>query len=269
MRIRTEEDLTRLFLSQGADLMLEKQYSQAEQCFQAALQINAENHTALAAYGLCLFKQAALGEAQFRHCVTPLTDAYYLTDENNLAEMIASAIAIAHGALGQYRDGIVWARRACEHGSSDFKNWQILADLLCSAKDFKKAVDAGEKSLKLKPANSETLFILGQSYFSLQELDKSRRALEQAIALDPKNWVYQYTLADTMLAQGFTNAATVRIMAAATLVRKPTFVELAAILELANRLEKKGQSSTIDHLITILESRNSGLKIRRMEIKVT
>jgi tetratricopeptide (TPR) repeat protein len=120
------------------------------------------------------------------------------------------------------------------------KNADLLVQLGNTAYDveeWKKAVDAYEKALKLRDADPNVLTDLGVAYRNLGNVDKALAMFTQASARDPNHWPAQFNLA---IVYGIDKADTKKALEILTRLKKQ-HPEIPALDRLATDLEQRAK----------------------------
>jgi tetratricopeptide (TPR) repeat protein len=120
------------------------------------------------------------------------------------------------------------------------KNADLLVQLGNTAYDveeWKKAVDAYERALKLRDADPNVLTDLGVAYRNLGNVDKALAMFTQASARDPNHWPAQFNLA---IVYGIDKGETKKALEILTKVKKE-HPEIPALDRLASELEQRAK----------------------------
>jgi tetratricopeptide (TPR) repeat protein len=120
------------------------------------------------------------------------------------------------------------------------KNADLLVQLGNTAydvEDWKKAVDAYERALKLRDADPNVLTDLGVAYRNLGNVDKALTMFTQASARDPSHWPAQFNLA---IVYGIDKGETKKALEILTKLKKQ-HPEIPALDRLASELEQRAK----------------------------
>ena len=131
-------------------------------------------------------------------------------------------LAYSFGANQEYEKSLAAATRGTEYESEELP---LFYDLIGGAYDSlgqpQKAIDAYKKGIQIVPDASMLYYNMGVTYLeSLKNPDEARRALEKAVALDPKEPEFHLMLAQVFQSNGY---ATPALLAFSTyLIQAPT-----------------------------------------------
>ena len=120
------------------------------------------------------------------------------------------------------------------------KNADLLVQLGNTAydvEDWKKAVDAYERALKLRDADPNVLTDLGVSYRNIGNVDKALAMFTQASASDPNHWPAQFNLA---IVYGIDKGDTKKALEILTKLKKE-HPEIPALDRLTRELEQRAK----------------------------
>ena len=120
------------------------------------------------------------------------------------------------------------------------KNADLLVQLGNTAydvEDWKKAIDAYEKALKLRDADPNVLTDLGVAYRNSGNLDKALAMFTQASARDPNHWPAQFNLA---IVYGIDKGETKKALEILTKLKRE-HPEIPALDRLAGELEQRAK----------------------------
>ena len=120
------------------------------------------------------------------------------------------------------------------------KNADLLVQLGNTAydvEDWKKAVDAYERALKLRDADPNVLTDLGVAYRNIGNLDKALAMFTQASARDPNHWPAQFNLA---IVYGIDKGDTKKALEILTKLKKE-HPEIPALDRLTGDLEQRAK----------------------------
>ena len=120
------------------------------------------------------------------------------------------------------------------------KNADLLVQLGNTAydvEDWKKAVDAYERALKLRDADPNVLTDLGVAYRNIGNVDKALAMFTQASARDPNHWPAQFNLA---IVYGIDKGDPKKALEIVRKLKKE-HPEITALDRLANELEQRAQ----------------------------
>ena len=120
------------------------------------------------------------------------------------------------------------------------KNADLLVQLGNTAydvEDWKKAVDAYERALKLRDADPNVLTDLGVAYRNLGNVDKALTMFTQASARDPNHWPAQFNLA---IVYGIDKGDTKKALEILTKLKKE-HPEIPALDRLTSDLEQRAK----------------------------
>ena len=120
------------------------------------------------------------------------------------------------------------------------KNADLLVQLGNTAydvEDWKKAVDAYERALKLRDADPNVLTDLGVAYRNLGNVDKALAMFTQASARDPNHWPAQFNLA---IVYGIDKGDTKKALEILTKLKKE-HPEIPALDRLTGDLEQRAK----------------------------
>ncbi len=77
--------------------------------------------------------------------------------------------------------------------SKHFKSWSLLGELYFLRKNDKKAIEAWNKALEIKPKDKNLLYKVGYLYYTIRDYKKAVEYFEKSVEVDPKHfWSYYY-----------------------------------------------------------------------------
>ncbi|HMK66794.1 MAG TPA: tetratricopeptide repeat protein, partial [Thermodesulfobacteriota bacterium] len=80
-----------------------------------------------------------------------------------------------------------WLEKKTIENPSDIDSWTKLGDLYFDSNNYDKAINAYNKSLKLKPDNPDVLTDLGVMYQRMGNPDSAIKSFDKAIEINPRH----------------------------------------------------------------------------------
>lgn len=176
------------FIDKGSKFLDSFQYSEAEQAFQTAIELDPDSATAHAKLAMTYFEQ----EIHFEEMLAEAQRAVELDPENgyNLA-----VLANVQEYQLQFEEALQNAEAAYKQSPENDFVARSMAYLYLWNSDYDKAWEVLEQLLVDFPDDARTFKVLGDYFFQIAEFGTARAAYLRAAELDPENLYYKGNLA--------------------------------------------------------------------------